>query len=275
MTNKTPICSAIFILLAWPVSILAAISEVVSQPHIEVSLISDLDAVTPGDVITVGLHLNPDPDWHVYWQNPGDSGMPPNIQWNLPEQVQPGPIFWPYPEKIPVEHLVNYGYHKDVVLPVEITIGEQFGQDSVALQANASWLVCQETCIPGKAQLSLSLPVKQPVDSKQAQQIETFKNRFPQELPLLDASVKLNDQNIVIEVYASTRLFEHAKHIDFFAVNENLIEYSQTPDIHWKNNYLTISQTKSLTFTEIPDLVEGVIVIDHTNAWRFRISNTL
>ena len=275
MSIKTQFFCSFIILFNWPFSSLAAISEVVSQPHIEVSLVSDLDSVAPGSVVTVGLHLNPDPDWHVYWLNPGDSGMPPKIQWDLPSQVQASAIFWPYPEKIPVEHLVNYGYHADVVLPVELTIDNAFDQNKLEFKANTSWLVCQEICIPGKAALTLSLPVNKAAGSKQAAQITQFKHRYPEDLPLLDGTVKLQNDNIVIEVYATKKAFDQAKHIEFFAINENLIEYAQPADIHWKNNFLTISQQRSLTFTKIPETVEGVIVVDHSSAWRFRISNSL
>lgn len=251
----------------------AAVSPVVEQPHIRVSLLSNVDTVRPGSVITVGLHLDPDQDWHVYWRNPGDSGMPPKILWGLPKGVSASGIFWPYPEKIPVEHLVNYGYHEDVVLPVELSIAPDFSGESLQITAASSWLVCQDTCVPGKADLTLSLPIGDAAPARESDTIEKFKNKHPPELPLMDGSMKLHGDKVTIELYSTGRTFKDAKKVEFFAVNENLIEYSQASDIRWNNNFISISQVRSASFESIPEVTEGVLVVDHSTAWHFKLIN--
>lgn len=252
----------------------AAVSPITQQPHIEVSLLSDANQVSVGDTLTLGLHLNPDQDWHVYWKNPGDSGMPPSIRWNLPEGVSASSIQWPYPERIPFEHLINYGYHSQVVLPVELTISEGFKGDTLAINATASWLVCKESCIPGDAKLALSIPVTNGVKepSKEAVLISEFKNKKPDELPVMGGGVKLKKNQLAIELYAKNMAFKNAKHIEFFATNENLIEYNQPATVRWNNNFISINQDKSASFTEIPAITEGVLVVDHKQAWRFTLA---
>jgi thiol:disulfide interchange protein DsbD len=47
-------------------------------------LIARQQAIQPGQPIELGLHIVPDPEWHVYWRNPGDAGMPPKLTWQLP-----------------------------------------------------------------------------------------------------------------------------------------------------------------------------------------------
>lgn len=261
-------------------SVYAAVSAVVEQPHIKVSLLSEVDQVSVGQSFTVGLHLNPDEYWHVYWQNPGDSGMPPRIKWDLPAEVVAAEVQWPYPEPIPMQHLMNYGYHGDVVLPVEVSLSEEFSGNIVNLAAKVSWLVCKESCIPGKANLSLSVPVAKSsglgddkgVLKPEAEQISAFQKKLPTMLPLLGGEVKIQDKQVVIELYARHKPFNDAKKIVFFAINEDFIEYSQPAEVRWKNNFISITQDKSASFSGIPEVTEGVLVVDHKAAWYFKLS---
>lgn len=254
-------------------SLWAAVSPIVKQPHIEVSLVSDVDTVKPGNKITLGLHLNPDEDWHVYWRNPGDSGMPPQITWELPAGVHANEIEWPFPHKIPVEHLVNYGYHDAVILPVTLSIPGDYGNDKIAINGRASWLVCQETCIPGSADLQLSLPVGERKSAGEEAQISKFQAMKPAVLPLLNGDVKVRENGLEIELYAKNLAFKDIKHVDFFAINEELIEYSQPANISWRNNYVAIKQPLSGSFSALPEVIKGVLVLDHTTAWQFEVEN--
>ena len=65
-------------LLAAP---LAAAPARVETAHVTVSLVSEVDAIRPGETFTLGLLLEPAPEWHVYWRNPGDSGEEPKVRW--------------------------------------------------------------------------------------------------------------------------------------------------------------------------------------------------
>ena len=138
----------------------AAAAESLEAPHVTVSLVADADAVRPGEAFDAGIRFALEDGWHVYWSNPGDSGLAPSVRWTLPDGTTAGPIVWPYPEKIAVGPLANYGYAKEVLLPVRITPSAALRPgDVLNLAARVDWLVCQEDCIPGDAQLALPLPV--------------------------------------------------------------------------------------------------------------------
>src|SRR6516165_2097524 len=85
------------------------------------SLVSEVDAVTPGRPFRVGLRLQLAPGWHTYWQNPGDAGVPPELALELPGGVTAGPIAWPAPQHIPEGPLMTYAYTGEVLLPVTLT----------------------------------------------------------------------------------------------------------------------------------------------------------
>jgi thiol:disulfide interchange protein DsbD len=57
------------------------------------------DGVDPGKTVWVGLQLIHQPHWHTYWKNAGDSGLPTQLQWTLPEGITAGDIAWPAPQK--------------------------------------------------------------------------------------------------------------------------------------------------------------------------------
>jgi thiol:disulfide interchange protein DsbD len=84
------------------------------------------EGVEPGKPVWVGLQLAHQPDWHSYWKNSGDSGLPTKLEWKLPAGVLAGEIAWPMPRKYPIGTLINYGYEHTVMLPVPLTITPEF-----------------------------------------------------------------------------------------------------------------------------------------------------
>ena len=121
-------------------------------------------ACTPGQPVWVGLQLAHQPEWHTYWKNSGDSGLPTQLQWTLPPGVMAGDIAWPVPKKIPIGTLANYGYEGTVLLPVPLTITPDFkpsllGGD-MEVKLKASWLVCKKECIPEEGEFALKIPAR-------------------------------------------------------------------------------------------------------------------
>lgn len=132
----------------------------VDAEHLTVELVAESTALAPGDSAWLGLRLKHDPHWHTYWINPGDSGLPTKLAWRVPPGYAVDEIAWPAPQRLRVGELHNFGYDGEMLLPVRVTVpaGAQPGERaSFALDAN--WLVCEEECIPGKATLSLDLPI--------------------------------------------------------------------------------------------------------------------
>lgn len=50
--------------------------------------LSSLPASEPVQDGRVKARLKMDEGWHVYWQNPDDSGIPPEITWKIPDGFQ-------------------------------------------------------------------------------------------------------------------------------------------------------------------------------------------
>lgn len=139
--------------------------SVVTTDRVRAELLAHApEGVQPGKQLWVGLQLAHQPEWHTYWKNSGDSGLPTQLQWTLPAGVEAGEIAWPTPKKIPIGNLANYGYENTVLLPVPLTVTPAFkppllGGD-VDVKLRASWLVCKKECIPEEGEFTLKLPVR-------------------------------------------------------------------------------------------------------------------
>ncbi len=121
---------------------------------------SEVGSVRPGEPFAVGLRLVMDAGWHSYWRNPGDSGIPTSLAWDLPDGFEAGQIQWPYPTRFERPPLASYGYEVEVLLPVEIKPPAELASGTtVTLAARADWLICEEICYPATADVSIELPV--------------------------------------------------------------------------------------------------------------------
>lgn len=131
----------------------------VRDQHVSAELVPEVAALQPGQPFFVALKLVHDEHWHTYWINEGDSGLPTKIAWDLPQGFSAGEVMWPYPQRIELPPLVSYGYEGETWLLVKLTPPDQIKETEVTLKAKVSWLMCEEVCIPGRASLSVTLPV--------------------------------------------------------------------------------------------------------------------
>lgn len=127
-----------------------------------------------GQPIDAGVTFTMPEHWHIYWKNPGDSGLPTKLEWTLPNGITAGEIEWPAPERIEMGGLVNYGYSNVVTLPVKLmpTQNDVVGEVTV----KASWLVCKDICIPESATLTAMLNA----DAEGAARIASAREKLPQ-----------------------------------------------------------------------------------------------
>ena len=176
----------------------------VRTDNITAELVSEWDGLVPGKTNTVAIRLDMDDHWHTYWENPGDSGLATQIEWILPEGITAGPIQWPTPQWIELFDLVSYAYEGEVFLLVDLEVSNSVSSsEPLKLSAKVDWLICKEACIPGGADLSLSLPV---VHSEEAsswkEQIDNSRKALPQSLPEWDMKVVDNGESFALTLIA-------------------------------------------------------------------------
>jgi DsbC/DsbD-like thiol-disulfide interchange protein len=84
--------------------------------YVNLRLLPERGTISAEEELWIGIDQSIYPQWHTYWQNPGDSGSAPRIEWTLPEGFEISNIHWPAPHKLPYGPLLNYGYEDHVIL---------------------------------------------------------------------------------------------------------------------------------------------------------------
>ena len=100
----------------------ASAQATAESPHAKVTVVFERSAATPDDSFLGALKLDLAEGWHVYWRNPGDSGLPPGATWTETPGISFGEFRYPVPHAIPLATLMNYGYENQVVLPFPVKI---------------------------------------------------------------------------------------------------------------------------------------------------------
>jgi thiol:disulfide interchange protein DsbD len=186
----------LFLLLFAP----SALAAPVKTEHVEAELLAARTAAQPGETLTVALRLRIVPEWHTYWRNPGDSGEPTALHWKLPGGWAAGEIQWPVPRRMPIKHLLNFGYEKEVLHLVDIAVPAS-ASGVADLRARATWLVCNpEHCIPEEAELSLVLPVGAGEPSAAAAAIESTRKLLPAKAQGLRLQALRTDAGVRLDI---------------------------------------------------------------------------
>jgi DsbC/DsbD-like thiol-disulfide interchange protein len=108
-----------------------------------------------GAVLLGGIAIQLQPGWHTYWRTPGDSGVPPRIDFGKSENIEAVTILWPAPTKFADgAGGVSLGYQKQVVLPLRIVAKN--ADKPVTLRADINYAVCEKLCIPVEASAELA-----------------------------------------------------------------------------------------------------------------------
>ena len=218
------------------------------------------DGVGPSKQVWLALQLAHQSEWHTYWKNSGDSGLPTVLEWQLPAGVDVGEIAWPTPKKIPIGTLANYGYEGTVLLPVPITVAQTFNASQLDIKLKAAWLVCRKECIPQEGDFSLSIPVK----SSTATNTKAFQNTFdatPRPLPAGGSQVEVSDKSIKISLSGLPATLQ-GKTLAFFPETGNVIEPAAQWQQAWKGAVWTAQVPLSSQRSESPALMPVVVTLD-------------
>ena len=160
----TRILALLLVLLAGPALAPSAFAQasaaptaVVTTENVRSELVSEVVTVKPGEPFWVALRQTLRPKWHTYWKNPGESGLPTEITWKLPEGARADPIVWPAPILFDIGGVINYGFKDESMLLVRVTPPADLA-GPLTLAAEANWLVCEDVCIPEEGKFELVLP---------------------------------------------------------------------------------------------------------------------
>ncbi len=251
--------SVIFLLLCCSLfsHVQAASSGWQAAKQLKAELVSEYQQVKPGQTVRLALHFVPDPHWHTYWQNPGDSGLPTSLNWQLPPGVSAGAIQWPTPHAIAIPPLVNYGFEGSTILLSELNIPTDYAATTLQIQLQADWLVCEDVCIPAEAQFSLTLPVAE--TAVLAADYAGLFTQAQQQLPQpLHVSGRFDTSGGAFS--AAIDWPEPAEITAFFVAATELVDHAAAQQISLQGKQLLLQQPLNTYFSGVAEHIELVLV---------------
>ncbi len=235
------------------------------DPMVDASLVSDLTSVAPGETVHIALHQDITPGWHTYWRNPGDSGEATIIDFTLPEGWTAGDIVWPAPKAYPIGPLTNYGYSNQVTLPVPIEVPADAPPGPVAVLASATWLVCEDICIPEKADLEILLNVgPSATDTNGAALIQAAFDRAPRAASDdFRAGLAQGEDGLVLTLAGADLAEGQVRDIVFFPHQSGVIDHAGAQRLNYGDGEVRLDVAPGyLTRNGVSDDAGGVIVFE-------------
>jgi thiol:disulfide interchange protein DsbD len=141
---------------------------------VELTLVSDAPRLF-GSPFWLGARLRPPDAAHLYWKNPGETGLATTAEFAAPDGYELSQVGYPGPESFTSDRgAVGYGYLGETVLLVRVT--PRRADAEATFWVRASWLSCDALCVQESGQASLTLRRDASVESMP---LDAFAARLP------------------------------------------------------------------------------------------------
>ena len=241
----------------------------VRDKNVEARLVANVSTIQPGVPFTLGLQFTIDRTWHTYWANPGDTGIPTSLNLTLPDGFTAGPLQFPVPKKFITDYgfgvkEAGFGYETSVIHPMTITPPATLtpGQ-KVTLSGKAGWLMCDpNTCVPGKADLSITLEVgAAAAPSPEATAIEAAVAKLPSPIAAPMKTV-LEGANVVLTATIPAGSIPEGAKLAFHPLKNQVLDPFADPTVTVAGETVTISGPKHESLTAAPAEFAGVLAVE-------------
>jgi thiol:disulfide interchange protein DsbD len=245
--------------------------ETSAADPVRAELVAEVRAIRPGEPFWVGVRLEMRDGWHVNWINPGDAGLAPEIAWTLPPGFSAGEIQWPYARRYEISGLAIFGYDAETVLACRVAPPPQLPPGSeITIGARVTWLACREACLPGEAELSLTLPAAAPSDTAEFEPrwqkaIEISRRDVPLPLDGWRFSAKAAGDFFTIEAAppnGETAVLETAA---FFPFLQGVVENSEPQTLTQDGDVYRLRVRRDRMSADKPERLSGVLF--SPNGW--------
>lgn len=251
---------------------LGAAAQSFTTSHAKIALLTEGNALKPGQTASIGLFFDLDQGWHIYWINPGDSGEAPRIQWSLPKGFRAGEIRWPVPVRLVTGSVIDYGYQGRVLLSLPLQVPADYKPGATTkLAADVKYLICREVCIPAKAHAELVLPPAKgatPDAAATSRLFDDARSRLPRPLPAgAKAQVRDDGKNLVLSI----EMASPEPKASFFPLEEDQLDNDVAQSVTSSGNRIQITLKKSEPLQKPITVLKGVVVFSPDRAYEIAV----
>jgi thiol:disulfide interchange protein/DsbC/DsbD-like thiol-disulfide interchange protein len=246
-----------------------AVSNEANAPHVHVQLVVPDSGLNRGEAASAGFYFKLEPGWHIYWKNAGDAGEPPHVKWTLPDGLTAGQLEFPAPRRLPLGPLMDFGYEDEVLFPLTLNVAQGAKAGLAVLHAKVDWLVCQASCIPGKAELEVSRDVneqkgKSALVKADADIFNRLSGRLPKPLP---AQVKAVFQPTAEGFRLSISTGRKETEAAFFPADQEILDNPAPQKIAVSAKGLILDLKKDANLAANPAQLTGVVELSGGRAF--------
>lgn len=246
------------VLASIPTMAMSARLDSVTTEYSEIEIFAEQDTLTPGETTWFAIRINVRPQWHVFWVNPGDAGLPLMTDWQLPDGFEAGEILHPTPKYIPVGPLASFAHETAPVFLVPVTVPDDAATGvNVTADIEANWQTCEEICVPENASLSFSLPITpQSGDAINETFFAQARARLPQ---IYDGAVTIQRVGSGLKLSLADWGDRETENVFFFPEQEGLTTPAAAQDAELTGGELVISAETG--WTDLPETgpIKGIV----------------
>lgn len=250
-----------------PITLLLSISPNlgIQQPrYSKVNFISEVSSVKAGSPFRVAFVIDLERGWHVYWSNPGDSGMPTSVVWKLPSGFTVSELQFPFPKAFNDAGIVSYGFENKAVILATITPPKNLSLNSkVEVEAEVKRLVCKDTCLPENSKHKLNLTVKQNPEwnTNSRSIITSAQSAIPTVKQGWSVKLLLKPAELVLSIKPGNLNLSDVNSAYFFPLNESLIQHSEPQRMTRKSGELELTIKRNTSSSAQTGKIQGVICL--------------
>jgi DsbC/DsbD-like thiol-disulfide interchange protein len=234
--------------------------------HSKASLVIEQSAVTPGSKVNVGIQVVTDSGWQIYWQNPGDSGEPPRIQWQLPAGVTGGELEWPTPMRLTTTAGTDFVYQGTTVLLSSLQVPTAMQSGTITVGGDLRWLVCHDICVPQSTHLEAPIRIASAtsINDSAHQLLQSSVERLPKPLPASYRPEAASSRDSFQLTLASNKPITRA---EFFPNDEAQIDNGAPQELASDAGKVSLTLKKSEYLQREPERLKGVLVLNGRDAY--------
>jgi thiol:disulfide interchange protein DsbD len=212
-------------------------------------LLSDKSAANPGSTFRVSVKAKIAPGWHIYWSNPGETGLPTLIKWQVPKGCSVSATHYPVPNRYVQKitdnlSMVSHTFEGEVFFTADVTIPPSIeAGKEVIVSADVDWQACKEICTPPTTTLlNISVPVRaEEVDSSSAQAILMAWRKGQGAAPQIKVSVVKTDDALQLKGVIPTGAKPPTPEALFLPTSSGLVPENGQQTLHIDKDSLTLT----------------------------------
>lgn len=235
------------------------------KPLAGAKLVVDSYSPEKDSMITLGVLINLQDDWHIYWRNPGDSGLPTEIDLTLPKEITASEIKFPIPQKFSSDEIVNYGYEHQVLFLFDLYVPKNYNSKELIVSAKITSLICKEQCKAFDTTVAINLDLSKDFIAEKniSSLFESTEKMLPMQNQSLSIIAETRSNYTYLKIFVNENEKQIIKNIQFYPYETGVYKNSVKQSITLKENYFEILLEPDQFRVIDPKTINGIIIMEY------------